>query len=41
MKSNFVAGSYACAGDDGKSAKLNGFLGSKILESNLIIAVAN
>ena len=33
MKSVFVA--------DGKAAKLNGFLGSKILGSNLIIAVAN
>ena len=33
--------SYACAGADWKATKLNGFLGSKILESNLINAVAN
>ena len=41
MKSNFMAGSYACARDDGKAVKLNGFLGSKILKSNPLIAVAN
>ena len=40
-KSTFMAGSYACAGDDGKAAKLNGLLGSKITETNLITAVAN
>ena len=41
MKRDFMAGSYDCAGDDGKAVKLNGFLGSKILESNPIIAVAS
>ena len=41
MKCDFMAGSYACAWDDEKSAKLNGFPGSKILESKLLIAVAN
>ena len=41
MKRNVVGGFYCCAGDAGKSAKLNCFLGSKILTSNLIIAVAN
>jgi hypothetical protein len=40
-KRDFMAGPYRCAGDDGKTAKLNGFLGGKILESNLHIAVAN
>ena len=40
-KSDFMAGSCACDGDDGKSAKLNEFLGSKILKSNLILTVAN
>ena len=40
MKRDIMAGSYSCA-RDGKSAKLNGFLGGKILESNLMIAVAN
>ena len=41
MKSAFMAGTYACVWDDGKTATLNGFLDSKILESNLIPAVAN
>ena len=41
MKSAFMAKTYACARDDGKTATLNGFLDSKILESNLILAVAN
>ena len=40
-KRDFMAGPYCYAGDDKKSAKLNGFLGSKILKSNLLIAVAN
>ena len=40
-KSDFMAEAYACAGDNWKSAKLKGFLGSKILESNLTITVAN
>ena len=26
-KSNFVAGTYACPGDDGRTAALNGFFG--------------
>ena len=41
MKSTFMAGLYACARDDGKAATLNKCLGSKILESNLILSVAN
>ena len=41
MKIDFMARSYACARYDMKSVKLNGFLGSKILKSNCIIAVAN
>ena len=40
MKRDFIAGSFSCAGD-GKSAKLNGFLGGKIFEPNHLIAVAN
>ena len=28
----FVAGPYRCTGGGGKSAKLNGFIGGKILE---------
>ena len=39
MKSDFMAGTYACAWDDGRTAALNGFLGSKILESNLLLSV--
>ena len=34
-KCYFMAGPYCCAGNDRKSAKLNGFLGGKILEYNL------
>ena len=41
MKRKFMAGTYVCAGDDRRTVALNGFLGSKILGSNLIIAVAN
>ena len=41
MMRNFMAGPYCWAGDDRKSAKLHGFLGDKILESNLLITVAN
>ena len=41
MKRGSMAGSYACAEDDGKSSKLNGFLRFKILKSNLLITVAN
>jgi len=40
-KGDFMAGSYACDGDDGKAVKLNKLLGSKILGSNLLIAVMN
>ena len=40
-KRDFIAGPYCCAEDDGKPAKLNGFPGGKILESKLLIAVAN
>ena len=43
MKSAFMTGTYTCARNDGKAATstLNGFLGSKILKSNLILTVAN
>ena len=40
-KSKFMTGTYICAGDDGKIADLNGFLGIKILEFNLLLTVAN
>ena len=41
MESEFMAGTYICAGDDGRSAELNEFLGIKILELNLLLAVTN
>ena len=40
-KRDFMAGSYVYPRDDGRSVKLSNFLGSKILESNLLIAVTN
>ena len=40
-KHTFMAGLYCYAEDDGQSATIHGFLGTKILESNLQIAVAN
>ena len=40
VKCIFVTGPYCCVEDDGKSAKMNGFLGGKILQCNLQTAVA-
>ena len=40
-KSASMAGTYICAGGDRRIADLNGFLGIKILESNLLLAVTN
>ena len=40
-KHKLVAGSYCCAEDGGQAATLHGFIGTKILESNLQIVVAH
>jgi hypothetical protein len=40
-QSDFMAGTHAYAWDDRRTATLSGFLGSKILESNFLLAVAN
>ena len=39
-KSEFMAGTYICAGYDGRITELNDFPGIKILEFNLLVAVA-
>ena len=38
---NFAAGPYRCAEDNGQYATLHGFLGGKILQSNLQITVTH
>ena len=40
-KRDFMAGPYRYDRDGGKSAKLNGFLGGKILKYNLLVALSN